>query len=151
MSSPVNNRISFESKIMSIHLPYIKLYRDRFGFCFAGRYTTTSGGRTFRLKLSLSYNYPEEMPNLYVVDPILLRTHDFKGNINSKGISHSFHTRTNGPGGCVQICHFSPLSWDSSKTCIGVMVKALLWLEAYSTYLATGINIADILEEWTRR
>lgn len=71
--------------------------------------------------------------------------------INSVGSSHAFHTLSNGPDGCVQICHFKSEFWDASKTCVGVLFKGLLWLEAYDIYLKTDMSIASILSNWKRR
>lgn len=71
--------------------------------------------------------------------------------INSLGCTHDFHTNSNGPGGCVQICHFSPANWDASKTCVSVMIKAVLWCEAYDVHMVTGLSIATIVDQFKRR
>ncbi len=151
MALTVSNRLAFEAQVMANYFPYMSFYTwDDLPY-FKGDCPTTSGGKRFEIKLSIPRDYPDEMPKAYVMDPISLRKYDYRGYINSLGSSHEYHTRSNGPRGCVQICHFSESMWDSSQTCIGVMVKVCLWLEAYCTYLATGISINNILKEWMRR
>ena len=139
-------RILFESEIMSRELPQFKLYL--FYRCFQGWYKTLTRGCQYQLRLELSPYHPHERPSLYVTFPYTLRKYD-GGTINSMGASHRFHTDKNRLNGYVQICHFS--SWDASKTCVGVFCKGLLWLEAYDVHLLTGMDMADILEQWKRR
>jgi hypothetical protein len=174
MPSGFENRLALEAKLMQKYLPQFRLVYGSIWHYFSGLYSPTAGGEPielkwdlpdfpslkipplagseyFELKLKISNYYPFEMPRLYVVYPSKLWKYKRKGYVNSVEVSHEFHTSSNGPGGCVQICHFSSNNWNSSKTCVGVMTKAILWVEAYCTYLATGISIAKILNEWMGR
>ena len=65
--------------------------------------------------------------------------------INSFGVSHAMHTLENGPSGEVQICHWRPDRWHSGITLNKVMLKGILWLEAYAQHLATGKDINDFV------
>jgi len=51
------------------------------------------------------------------------------------------HTLENDSNGEVQICHWRQSRWDSSITLNKVMLKAMLWFEAFEQHLATGQSI----------
>ena len=142
-------RLQLERAITAKELPQFQFYEmggDRY---FEGWQRTSTGG-LYLLKLVLSAWYPDQMPSLYVTYPLILWK--YGGNtINSEGVSHAFHTLNNGPWGCVEICHFKRENWDASKTCVGILFKGILWLEAYGVHFVTGMSIADILKEWERR
>jgi len=174
-------RLQLEKEAMQNELYNFKLYQSGNDIYFKGRHITSTTRKSFQLKLVLPKGYPDRMPNLHVsspktlwkrincrkinpfniVIPLASRKHvistsidnDFGEieTINSVGSSHEFHTLSNGPDGCVQICHFKSEYWDASKTCVGVLFKGLLWLEAYDIYLKTGMSIASILINWKRR
>ena len=143
-------RIKAERKIMVKELPQFKFFKLGNERYFEGWHTTTTSRLKFQLKLPLPKGYPEVLPALYVTCPLTLRKYG-GGTINSIGITHSFHTLGNGPGGCIQICHFGTGNWDASKTCIGVLFKGMLWCEAYAVHLRTGLDISEIIENWARR
>ena len=144
------SRIRAEREIMAEELDQFKFYKSGNESYFEGWHTTTTSHMEFLLKLPLPKGYPEIVPSLYIIYPLTLRKYG-GGTINAIGITHSFHTLGNGPGGCVQICHFGSGHWDASKTCIGVLFKGMLWCEAYAVHLRTGMDISKILENWKRR
>jgi hypothetical protein len=144
------SRIKVERKIMAKELPQFKHFELNNERYFEGWHTTTTSHQEFQLKSTLPKGYPEVLPALYVTCPLTLRKYG-GGTINSIGITHSFHTLGNGPGGCIQICHFGPANWDASKTCIGVLFKGILWCEAYAVHLRTGLDISEIFDNWRRR
>jgi len=145
------SRLQFEKSIMQNEMPQFLLCQTGNENYFYGCQTTTTLGLLHILKLTIPTWYPDEMPSLFVVCPLILPKYDSRGTINNEGASHKFHTQENGPGGCVQICHFKPDYWDASQTCVGVFLKGALWLEAYDVHLCTGQGIAEILENWKRR
>lgn len=142
-------RIKNEEKIISKELPQFHLFKLDDEYSFEGWHTTTTNRLAFELKLSLPTGYPDVMPALYVTYPTILRKYG-GGTINSIGVSHAFHTLGNGPGGCIQICHFKNENWDASKTCVGVLFKGMLWCEACAVHLRTGREIAEIFDNWKR-
>jgi hypothetical protein len=142
-------RLQLEKVIMARELPQFMFYQMGNETYFQGWHAVLTG-LLYQLKLVLSEWYPDQMPSLYVTYPLILWKYG-ENTINSEGVSHAFHTLSNGPGGCVQICHFSRENWDASKTCVGVLFKGILWLEAYAVHLVTGMSIADILDQWKRR
>ena len=54
-------------------------------------------------------------------------------------LPHLSHTLDSGPGGCVQISYAG--EWEASMTCVMVLAKCLLWLEAHEAHLRTGKDI----------
>jgi len=144
------SRIQMENAIMILKMPQFKHYHRGGLSSFMGWQKTSAGNHQYQLKLSLPAWYPDETPSLYVISPQTLWKYG-GATVNSVGTSHAFHTLENGPGGCVQICHFNPENWDASKTCVGVFIKGILWLEAYEMHLVSGMNIAEILKQWKRR
>ena len=142
-------RLQLERTIMAKQLPQFQFYEIGEHRYFKGWQRTSTGGR-YLLELDLHSSYPDEMPSLYVVWPVILWKHG-GGNLNSFSSSHAYHTLSNGPGGCVQICHCKPSEWDASRTCWGVFMKGILWVEAHGVSMVTGMTIENILEEWKRR
>jgi len=141
-------RLATEKNVLAGKMRNFQFYNPTHDTYVAGG-VHTRDGNIFQLKLVPREGFPDEMPNLYVVWPLVLRRYG-GGTVNEVGISHEFHTWTNGPGGCVQICHTKPNLWDSSTTILGVLVKGQLWLEGYSQHLRTGISIDSFLEKLRR-
>lgn len=146
-----DSRLEFERQTISKNLPQFRFYDSISDKYFSGWQTTRTRRHRYELKLSMPVYYPDMMPSLYVTSPVTLYHRNGRDTINSKGVTHEFHTQSAGPGGCIQICHYDSSSWDASKTCAGVFMKGILWLEAYETHLTTGKSIATILNNWKRR
>ena len=144
MWSPAQQRrLAFEEQILAKELPQFR-FQNRHQDTFISGYQGANGPyRRYQLKLVLTCHYPYEMPNLYVVSPITLRKSCVCCTVNAEGVSRAFHTRSNGPGGCVQICHFG--SWVSTNTCVKVFLKGIAWIQAYENHLSTGEDLADFL------
>lgn len=151
MNSALRNRLDFERRILAKHFPFMRANLYGSNPNFEGSYRTTSGGKSYRLRVAIPNWYPSHMPSLYVVSPSRLRKFGYSGYINNEGASHSYHTMGTGPGGCVEICHFKSENWDASQTCAGVLSKGIMWCEAYDCHLATGLSIAEILENFRRK
>jgi hypothetical protein len=152
VAKPQNNRdrrLQFEKAIVRKEMPQFTLCQEGNSASFEGVQETRIGGVSFYLKVSIPPHYPDQMPNLYIISPLILPKSG-GGTINESGSTHSSHTSVNGPGGCVQICHFESNSWDATKTCAAVLIKGILWLEAYAMSLLTDMNIAEIIDQWDR-
>ena len=137
-------RIDLERQLLARELPQFVLQTDAQGTRVRGWQCTTKKDRYYELTLELPEHYPDEAPQLYVTSPMTLWKHRRRGTINAEGTSHAFHTRANGPGGCVRICH-DETGWDASQTCVTVLMKGICWLEGYQAHLATGCDIADFM------
>lgn len=142
------SRIQVEKTIVARELPQFRFSQSENERYFIGSHTTSTRQNCYQLKLVLGTYYPDEMPKLYVTSPSILFNYHFTRTINSLGVSHAFHTLRKGPDGCVQICHFKSETWDSSRTCVGALIKGILWCDAYDVHLTTGKDIAEILSRW---
>lgn len=137
---------------MSSQLPQFELYHSDDEYFFQGWQSSISENRNYQLKLVIPKHYPDQRPNLYITYPVILPKYKNQGTINSDyQVSHAFHTCRNGPGGCVQICHFNPSTWDATRTCVGVFFKGMLWLIAYEYHLTWGKSIDENIREIKRR
>ncbi|MCX5674657.1 MAG: hypothetical protein NTX87_06580 [Planctomycetota bacterium] len=137
-------RWAFEMSLLSLYMRSFAYWDAADGGAIVDGWAQTNGGQAiYRGKLVLTPNFPYEEPELFVLSPNPLWMHGGLKTINSLGTSHDYHTRSNGPDGCVQICHTD--SWDASLTCVFVLTKLHLWLEAYEAHLQTGETIATYL------
>jgi hypothetical protein len=100
----------------------------------------TNAGRSYDLFASIPQGFPDHRPALYVTNPNPLRMAAGRA-LSDLGISHSMHTLSPAASGAVQICHWRDAQWHAAITLHRVMLKALLWLEAYEQHLATGRSI----------
>jgi hypothetical protein len=144
-------RLNLEAAILAEEMPQFRLSVDNGSYCFKGWQIATTANRKYELKLVIPPYYPDQMPSLYVNNPLILPKYKNQGTINSAPGSHAFHTNSKGPGGCVEICHSKSTSWDASKTCVGVFTKGILWLIAYECHLTNGKSINDNLIQFKRR
>ncbi len=103
----------------------------------------TSSGKAYTIWSPIPSNYPYGCPPVYIYRPNPLVGYAGLRTINSYGVSHAMHTMGNGQNNEVQICHWRQARWDSSKTLNKVMIKVVLWLEAYELHLSEGKDIND--------
>jgi hypothetical protein len=144
---PSEARISIDNYILNIDgLSQFQIYRlaDGFSYCLWGDHKTNSGN-IYTLWGPLPNNYPDARPPIYIYKPNPLIGYGGTTTINSYGLSHSMHTLYNGPNGEVQICHWRDARWDSSITLNRVMLKVVIWLEAYEQYLSYGKSISEFV------
>jgi len=138
-------RLNLEKQILANELPQFNFHFINSAPYISGWQSTSSHRGNYQLKLILGNNYPCDMPALFVNSPLILFQRNSSRTINELGSSHNFHTLPNGPRGCVQICHTKPELWSPSMTCVAVLMKAIVWLEAYDAYLQTGQAFNDFL------
>ena len=143
----LEERISIENSILNIDgFSQFQIYRytDGNSYFLWGDHKTNSG-KTYTLWSPLPSNYPNARPPIYVYKPNPLIGYDWTKTINSYGISHCMHTLNNGPNGEVQICHWRDALWHSAITLNKVMLKVVIWLEAYEQHLSSGKSIAEFV------
>lgn len=104
----------------------------------------TNSRRSYDLWIPIPAFYPNLRPPLYIAKPRLVPM--FNGrSVNNLGVSHEMHTLSNGPNGEVQICHWRDDRWHPGLTLNKVMLKGLIWLEAYEQHLSSGQSIASFV------
>lgn len=101
----------------------------------------TQSGKVYRVNIRLESDYPNSLPEVYLVYPLPLRKFD-GSEIN--GASHFMHTLSN-DGNKIQICHFKRENWNPNQSLFKILIKVRIWLEAYEGHLRTGKNIDDYL------
>jgi len=136
-------RLAAERAVLTKELPQFRFHDPTGDTYVSGPVPLRSAGLTLTLKCVLGSGFPEVMPSLYVTSPVTLWKYRRRGSVNSEGLSHSFHTLDNGPGGVVQICHFKSSQWHSGRSLVGVFMKALWWCRSYEEHLRTGKLLCD--------
>lgn len=101
----------------------------------------TQSGKVYRLNIKLQADYPNSLPEVYVVYPLPLRKYN---GSEIEGASHNMHTLSN-DGGKIQLCHFKRENWNPNQSLYKIVLKARIWLEAYEGHLRTGKPIDDYL------
>lgn len=101
----------------------------------------TQSGKIYRLNIKLKTDYPNSLPEVYVIFPLPLRKFD---GSRIQGASHEMHTLSN-DGDKIQICHFKPENWNPNQSLYKIILKVRIWLEAYEGHLRTGNPIDDYL------
>ncbi len=139
-------RLNLENQIlerdgMSQYL--VKYYPQGAFYYIYGVYTSNSR-REYTIWCQLPEYYPNICPSVYVHKPNPLIGY---GNItvNSYGLSHNMHTLEPNNVGEVQICHWRQSRWHSGYTLNRVMLKVMLWFEAFEQHLSTGQTINDFV------
>jgi hypothetical protein len=138
----LRRRMALEESLMQQYMPGFGFY-DRTGRTYVTGWFRTNGGGQYQAKLQLSPSFPYEQPDRYIISPHTLWMHGNRGTINALGTSGAFHVLDNGPDGPVRICH--TLNWDASITCVKLLVKCALWLEAYEAHLRNGDDLDHYL------
>ena len=139
-------RLNLENQIlnrdgMSQYL--IRYYQPEDFYYIYGEYKSSSG-RTYTIWCRVPDYYPNTCPSIYVHKPNPLLGYNGV-SISTYGISHSMHTLQSSNSGEVQICHWRQSSWHSGITLNKVMVKVMLWFEAFEQHLLTGRPINDFV------
>lgn len=121
----------------------IRYYQPASFYYIYGDYRSNSS-RNYTIWCRIPDYYPDTFPQVYVHKPNPLV--GFGGvSINSYGTSHRMHTLQNGSNSEVQICHWRQSRWHSGITLNKVMIKVMLWFEAFEQHLSTGQDIDNFV------
>ena len=140
-------RLGLENQVLLRDgLSQFQIHRSQSGesFFLWGNHKT-SAGNSYSIYGPLPGRYPDSRPPIYLYEPNPLYGYGYSRTINSYGLSHYMHTLSNGPSGMVQICHWREDRWHSGITLNKVVIKVLLWLEAYEQHLSTGQTISEFV------
>ena len=95
----------------------------------------SSSDRRYKLRLYLNEDFPNSCPHMAIVYPKNLRT---KNNRPLPLLDKSFHTLGYTVDKFTKLCHFSPDLWTADNTLYQVLMKGIMWIEAYEGHLDTG-------------
>jgi len=139
-------RVSYENAVLARDgMSQFQIYRNDNGSYYLWGHHRTSANNRYTLWSPIPTGYPRARPHLYIHDPNPLWGYAGSATINSYGVSHGMHTLGNGPHGEVQICHWRDERWHSGITLNKVMMKCMLWLEAYEQHVSTGKAIDEFV------
>lgn len=145
-SSEARQRIHLEGLLLSYEgMDQFSLSHDHVqdSYHISG-YARSSSGNRYGLCLLIPNGFPNARPPLYLTDPHPLYAADGT-RIASLGLSHSMHTLTPHTNGMIQICHWRDNRWHSGIRLSKVLLKGMVWIEAYEQHLATRQSIADFV------
>ena len=139
-------RLTYENQVLQHDgMPQFRIYKDQAsGYYLSGDHRT-SANHLYTLWSPIPSGFPNSRPHLYILTPNPLLGFGGTKTINSYGLSHRMHTLSSGSNGEVQICHWRDERWHSGITFNKVMIKAMLWLEAYEQHLWTGRDINEFV------
>lgn len=141
-------RLAAEKLLLDRYMAQFRFYSPVVNTYIEGEQQSSVLGRKYTLRLQLPAAFPDQKPSLIVQTPERLVTRDPSVTVNSLGGCHRFHTDTNSPEGRIRICH--TMGWDASRTCVQVLLKGIIWIDAYEMYLNTGEPLSTILENYNR-
>ena len=105
---------------------------------------TCTNDKQYTLRVYLPSDYPNSCPQMVVSSPSsCLRRQNGSLLNESSGADHTYGTRD----GLTVICHFQPSLWRDDNTLYQVIMKGLIWLEAYEAHLRTGSPLSRYLQE----
>jgi hypothetical protein len=122
----------------------IHRYKEVDAYYLWGEQVSNSGAR-YSIYSPIPNGFPDARPPVYIYKPNPLPAFLPGTTINSYGRSHSMHTLEKGSNGEVQICHWRDDRWHSGITFNKVMIKVLIWLEAYEQHRSSGEPIDNFV------
>ena len=134
-------RLGYESYLLKEELPHFSFYNPT----VAGETTvqgnhTTAANRSYTLCIKIRAGFPEQMPLAYITWPSPLYGYGGK-TIQSYGTSHNMHVFAPDWNNYAKLCLVKEEFWTASNTIVGLVMKGLLWLEAFEVHCRTGQNI----------
>ena len=108
---------------------------------------TCSNDKQYILRVYLPPDFPNSVPPMIVKTPSMTTLKKRNGNGLHGIADHTYGVRD----GCTQICHFKPDLWKDNNTLYQVVMKGLIWLEAYQAHLRTGQPLNVYLSEMSSR
>ena len=139
-------RLNLENQILEQNgmSQYLIRYSTQGAFYYIYGDYISSSRRNYTIWCRLPENYPDKCPSVYVHKPNPLI--GYGGiQVNSYGMSHDMHTLEPNSSGEVQICHWRQSRWHSGITLNKVMLKVMLWFEAFEQHLSTGRTINEFV------
>ena len=108
---------------------------------------TSSSDEQYTLRVYLPADFPNSCPDMVVKTSSRLRAHNGWHLEDYPGDNHIGRTRD----GYTGICHFRPNLWRDDNTLYQVIMKGLIWLEAYEAHIRTGQPLSQYLGEMRKK
>jgi hypothetical protein len=110
----------------------------------AGGRASSNAGYQYQIYIPIPAGFPTQRPPMYITEPNPLLMAD-QVPIKTLGISHRMHTLAPHDCGWVQICHWRENRWHAGIYLHQVLLKGLIWIEAYEQHIATGRDLAEFV------
>lgn len=139
-------RLNLENQILNRDgmSQYLVRYYQQGNFYYIYGDYNSSSGKSYSVWCRIPDYYPNECPRVYVDKPNPLI--GYGGMlINNCGVSHQMHTLDQDSSGRVQVCHWRSSRWHSGITLNKVMLKVMIWFEAFEQHLLTGQPINNFV------
>jgi hypothetical protein len=136
-------RLALEHRVLARKMPQFQFCDPRGNTYVEGTPLLSSGTSRYRLRVDIPADFPLSYPSMYVSHPTPLWKHGGREKIDPRQCSHAFHMLSNDNNDWIKICYTG--SWSPSMSLFAVLLRGILWLEAYEAHLRTGRNLADFL------
>lgn len=138
------NRLGFEKELLEKYFSGRVSWIDPTGNTRVEVRVTCTNDKKYTLRVYLPSDYPNSCPDMIVCNPAsCLRKRDGSLLSSTSGYDHTLSSRD----GCTKICHFRSDLWRDDNTLYQVVMKGLIWLEAYEAHLRTGNSLSKYLQE----
>jgi len=143
-SATQQRRLGFEKELLEKYFRGRVSWTDPTGDTRVEVRVTCTNNKEYTLRVYLPSDYPNSCPQMVVSSPpSCLRKRD--GSLLNVG-GTAFHTLGTRDGLTI-ICHFRQDLWRDDNTLYQVIMKGLIWLEAYEAHLRTGEPLTRYLQE----
>ncbi|KAK2563575.1 hypothetical protein P5673_013304 [Acropora cervicornis] len=96
---------------------------------------TCSNEKKYTLRVYIPSNFPNDCPRMVAIPP------------QRTWFSYYLRKKDGSIDGYTRICHFKASLWTDNNTLYQVVMKGLIWLEAYEAHLRTGKSMDVFLAE----
>jgi len=143
-SATQRQRLGFEKDLLEKYFRGRVSWIDPTGNTRVEVRVTCTNDKQYTLRVYLPKDYPSSCPEMVVSSPSsCLRRRDGSALNGTSGEDHILGTKD----GCTKICHFRSGLWKDNNTLYQVVMKGLIWLEAYEAHLRTGKSLSEYLTE----
>ncbi|CAH3029843.1 unnamed protein product, partial [Porites evermanni] len=143
-SATQQKRLGFEKNLLEKYFRNIVTWIDPTGNTRVEVRVTCTNDKQYTLRVYLPSDYPSSCPEMIVSYPSsCLRRRDGSLMSGMSGADHILGIRD----GCTKICHFDSSLWKDDNTLYQIVMKGLIWLEAYEAHLRTGHSLNRYLQE----
>ena len=137
-------RLGFEKNLLEQYFRNRVTWTDPTGNTKVEVRVTCTNDKQYTLRVYLPSDYPNSCPRMIVSYPSsCLRRRDGSSLSSTNGADHVLGSMD----GCTQICHFDTSLWKADNTIYQIIMKGLIWLEAYEAHLRTGNSLSRYLQE----
>lgn len=148
-SASQQKRLGLEKELLEKYLHGRVSWINPTGSTIVEVRATCTNSKEYTLKVYLPSDFPNSCPDMVVKPPsstwfsYYLRKKDGSKMDDASGSDHTLEGRD----GYTKICHFRSCLWKSDYTIYQVIMKGLIWLEAYEAHLRTGRPLGSFLKE----